>query len=63
MTGNNPKLKFVSSNAYTKFNKILSIFSKDILSGNGNGILTSIKGQNSVMNWGKLQEKFQTRSY
>ena len=51
MTGNNPKLKLVNINAYTKFNKILSILSKDSLSGIE--ILTSIKGHNSVTNWEK----------
>ena len=30
MTGNNPNLDLVNINAYTKFNEILSILSRDI---------------------------------
>ena len=30
MTGNNPNLDLVDINAYTKFGRILSIYSKDI---------------------------------
>ena len=49
MTGNNPNLDIANINAYTKFGEILSICSL-----NGNKILISFKGHNSVTNWRKM---------
>ena len=48
MTLYNHNIDFVTDNVYTKFVKILSIHSQEILSKNQ--ILTSIKGHNSVTN-------------
>ena len=42
---NNPKLDLVDDDVHTKFGQILSICSQDI---DGNEILTSIKGRNSI---------------
>ena len=52
MTGNNPNQDLVNVNAYTNFVSFCPLFLKVL---NGNEILTSIKGHNSVTNNSKMR--------
>ena len=55
MTGNNPNLDLVNTNAYTKFGKILIIGSQDIKrKQNYEQNSTKVKSMNSVKNVRKM---------